>query len=129
MGTPASSHCLYEFRSPLGRPKTTNTSGAFLISGSPWTGYQNTFPPTSTSLPARGRSRIISHTDSSPWDLAMWIDRLVRFLLPRQDFFFDLFEQIAAKMTTSAEVFGELATASGHEQFEAIAARMKPIET
>jgi hypothetical protein len=59
----------------------------------------------------------------------MLIDRLVRFLLPRQDHFFTLLEEIAAKMTTCAEVFGELATAQGHEQFEAIAAKLKPMET
>ncbi len=59
----------------------------------------------------------------------MLIDRLVRFLLPRQDRFFDLLEEIAGKMAAAAAVFGELATASGREQFASIAARLKPIET
>jgi predicted phosphate transport protein (TIGR00153 family) len=59
----------------------------------------------------------------------MLIDRLVRFLLPRQDFFFSIMEDVAAKMTASAEVFGELTTASGHEQLASIARRLKPIET
>jgi predicted phosphate transport protein (TIGR00153 family) len=59
----------------------------------------------------------------------MWIDRLVRFLLPRQDQFFTLLEQIGAKMTVAAGVFAELGTASGHKQFDDIAHRLKPIET
>jgi predicted phosphate transport protein (TIGR00153 family) len=59
----------------------------------------------------------------------MLIDRLVRFLLPRQDHFFTLLEEIAAKMTASAAVFAELEHARGHEQFKAIAARLKPLET
>jgi len=59
----------------------------------------------------------------------MFIDRLVRFLLPRQDVFFSLLEEIAAKMTAAAAVFGELAAASGHEQFAAISTRLKAVET
>src|SRR5437667_10345975 len=59
----------------------------------------------------------------------MFIDWLVRFLLPRQDRFFTLLEEIAAKMMASAAVFAELETASGHAQFAFIAARLKPIET
>lgn len=59
----------------------------------------------------------------------MWIDRLVRLVLPRQDLFFALLEQIATKMTAAGEVFGELATATGHERFDDIAARLKPLET
>ena len=59
----------------------------------------------------------------------MKIDRLVRFLLPRQDQFFTLLEEMGAKMTDTAAVFAELATAEGHEQFESIAARLKPLET
>jgi hypothetical protein len=53
----------------------------------------------------------------------MWIGRLVRFLLPRQDQFFTLLEEIGAKMTVAAGVFAELATASGHKQFDDIARR------
>ena len=59
----------------------------------------------------------------------MLIDRLVRFLLPRQDRFFTLLEEIGTKMTAAAAVFGELASASGQPQFAAIAGRLKPIET
>ncbi len=59
----------------------------------------------------------------------MFIDRLVRFLLPRQDLFFKLLEEIAAKMETAATVFAELANVTGHEKLAAIAARMKPLET
>jgi predicted phosphate transport protein (TIGR00153 family) len=59
----------------------------------------------------------------------MIVDRLVRFLLPRQDYFFDLLEEIAGRITAAAEVFAELAHANGHEHFEIIAATLKPIET
>jgi uncharacterized protein len=59
----------------------------------------------------------------------MLLDRLVRLLLPRQDLFFTLLEGIAGKMTEAASVFDELAFVSGHEKFEAVADRLKPIET
>ena len=59
----------------------------------------------------------------------MWIDRLVRLVLPRQDLFFTLLEGLAAKMTVAAAVFGELAHASDREQLALISARLKPIET
>jgi predicted phosphate transport protein (TIGR00153 family) len=59
----------------------------------------------------------------------MFIDRLVRFLLPRQDFFFTLLEEIGGRITAAATVFAELADAASHDQFEAIAGRLKPIET
>lgn len=58
----------------------------------------------------------------------MLIDRLVRWLLPRQDQFFTLLEGIAAKMVEASRVFVELATASGHAAFHGIAARLKPLE-
>src|SRR5947209_1149313 len=60
---------------------------------------------------------------------AMFVDRLVRIVLPRQDQFFTLLEEIAGRITASAEVFAELATVSGHDRFKDIAARMKPLET
>lgn len=59
----------------------------------------------------------------------MWIDRLVRFLLPRQDQFFTLLEELAAKIEVAAAVFVDLGTAASHGQIEAVAARLKPIET
>ena len=59
----------------------------------------------------------------------MFLDRLVRWLLPRQDLFFTLLEDIAAKMTATAAVFAELATASGHAQFRALSARLKVLES
>ena len=59
----------------------------------------------------------------------MWIDRLIRLVLPRQDLFFTLLEGLAAKMTGAAGVFAELETASSHEQFASVSARLKPIET
>ena len=58
----------------------------------------------------------------------MLIDRLVRLLLPRQGQFFRLLEGIAEHIERAAAVFGELESASGHEQFEAIAARLKEVE-
>jgi predicted phosphate transport protein (TIGR00153 family) len=59
----------------------------------------------------------------------MFFDRLVRFLIPRQDLFFTLLEGIGERMTAAAAVFSELTTANTHGQFDSIAGRMKPIET
>jgi hypothetical protein len=59
----------------------------------------------------------------------MFIDRLVRFVLPRQDLFFTLLEEIGGRITAAATVFAELADATSHEGFEDIAGRLKPIET
>src|SRR5438093_10896527 len=59
----------------------------------------------------------------------MIFDQLVRFVLPRQDYFFKLLDELSAKMTSAAAVFGELAEARGYDQFASIAGRMKPIET
>ena len=59
----------------------------------------------------------------------MIFDQLVRFVLPRQDFFFKLLDELSGKMTAAASVFGELAEARGYDQFAGIAGRMKPIET
>ena len=59
----------------------------------------------------------------------MWIDRLVRLLLPRQDRFFTLLEELAGRMTAAAAVFGELADAAGRDRLAALAGRLKPIET
>lgn len=59
----------------------------------------------------------------------MLIDRLVRLLLPRQEHFFTLLEGIASKMTAAAAAFLELNTAVGHEQFNAVSFKLKPIET
>jgi len=59
----------------------------------------------------------------------MWIDRVVRWLLPRQDVFFVLLEELAARMTAAAAVFGELADAGGHDRLADAAARLKKVET
>lgn len=59
----------------------------------------------------------------------MWIDRLVRFFLPRQDQFFVYLDQIAAKMISAAEVFAGLGSAATHGEIAAIAKRLKPMET
>jgi predicted phosphate transport protein (TIGR00153 family) len=58
----------------------------------------------------------------------MLIDRLVRLLLPRQGQFFNLLEGIADRIEQAAAVFNELESSFGHEQFEAIAERMKEVE-
>lgn len=58
----------------------------------------------------------------------MLIDRIVRLVLPRQDHFFTLLEQIAERITVAAAVFAELASADGHEQFANISLRLVPIE-
>lgn len=59
----------------------------------------------------------------------MFVDRIVRFLIPRQDFFFTQLEEIAGKMEAAANVFGELAGATSHAQLQAISIRLKPLET
>lgn len=59
----------------------------------------------------------------------MFVDRIVRYLLPRQDHFFAMLEKLSDQIDAAAGVFAELETASGHDQFEAIAVRFKPIET
>ncbi|MGL4554475.1 MAG: DUF47 domain-containing protein, partial [Gemmataceae bacterium] len=53
---------------------------------------------------------------------------MVRWLLPRQDLFFTLLEGIAAKVTAASAVFGELATADGHDRLAAISRRLRPLE-
>lgn len=58
----------------------------------------------------------------------MLIDRIVRFVLPRQDHFFTLLEQIAERMTASAAIFSELSVATSHEQFANISLRLTPLE-
>lgn len=59
----------------------------------------------------------------------MWIDRLVRWLLPRQDIFYKLLEEIAGQMTVAADVFSELASAEGRERMAEISRQLKPVET
>jgi uncharacterized protein Yka (UPF0111/DUF47 family) len=59
----------------------------------------------------------------------MLIDRLVRLIVPRQDRFFALLEELGGKMTAAAHEFAELISAQEHDQFDAIAARLKPLET
>ena len=59
----------------------------------------------------------------------MLLDRVIRFLLPRQDQFFALLEELADKIDAAAAVFAELESATGLDRVEAVAARLKPIET
>ena len=76
------------------------------------------------------RANIILDTYLVPSSgVAMFIDRIVRFLMPRQGIFFTMLEEIAEKIKAAAAVFGELTTVSTHDQLESVAARLKPIET
>ena len=59
----------------------------------------------------------------------MLIDRLVRFLLPREDHFSALLEELAGKIEEGAAVFAELGTASSADQVGSVANRLKPLET
>jgi len=59
----------------------------------------------------------------------MLIDRFVRFLLPRQDRFFTLLEELGGKMTAAAAEFEALSGAEQHDEFAKISARLKPLET
>jgi predicted phosphate transport protein (TIGR00153 family) len=59
----------------------------------------------------------------------MLIDRLVKYLLPREDQFFEMLEELAAKIEACATVFAELGTASTAEQIASVAGRLKPLET
>ena len=58
----------------------------------------------------------------------MLLDRMVRLLLPRQDQFFTLLEELAARIREASGVFGELHAAETRGQIEAVALRLKPIE-
>lgn len=59
----------------------------------------------------------------------MFVDRMVRLLLPRQGQFFKLLEDMADQIVAAAEVFIELRDAVSHTQLEGIATRLKAIET
>jgi hypothetical protein len=59
----------------------------------------------------------------------MLVDRFVRFLLPRQDRFFTLLEELGGKMTAAAAEFEGLAGAEQHDEFTKISGRLKPLET
>ena len=59
----------------------------------------------------------------------MLIDRLIRALLPRQDQFFVLLEELAGRIEAGAAVFAELEAANGRDLIASVAARLKPIET
>jgi uncharacterized protein len=58
----------------------------------------------------------------------MFVDRLVRLLLPRQGYFFSLLEEMGGQIVAAADVFAELQDVTGHAQMEAIAARLKLVE-
>ncbi len=59
----------------------------------------------------------------------MWIDRIVRFLLPRQEQFFTLLEGIAGKIDQAAGAFAELQKAGSLRELEAVSAQLRPIES
>lgn len=58
----------------------------------------------------------------------MFIDRIVRLLLPRQGQFFVLLEAIADRIEAAAVVFLELKEATSHQQLDEIAGRLKVVE-
>lgn len=58
----------------------------------------------------------------------MLLDRMVRLLLPRQDHFFTLLEQLAGYIRDAAGVFGELHAAETRAEVQAVADRLRPIE-
>ncbi len=58
----------------------------------------------------------------------MLLDRLVRFLLPRQGQFFTMLEGIGDKISEAATLFGTLESTTSHPQFETLAANLKTIE-
>lgn len=58
----------------------------------------------------------------------MFLDRMVRYLLPRQGHFFALMENIGEQIIAAATVLAELNRAKSHAQFEDIAKRLKEIE-
>src|SRR5207302_1741957 len=82
-------------------------------------------------FPSRPRRRKfpLRRQPTVPRESAMLLDRLVRLLLPRQDRFFVLLESLADAMVKAAGVFAELDAARGVAQLEAIAGRLKPLET
>src|SRR5437016_11908246 len=59
----------------------------------------------------------------------MLVDRFVRFLLPRQDRFFTLLEELAGKKTAAAAEFQGLVGAEQRDELMKISSRMKPLET
>lgn len=59
----------------------------------------------------------------------MFLDRIIRFLLPRPVQFFDLLSALAEKIDAAATVFADLETATGLEQIEGVTVRLKPIES
>jgi uncharacterized protein Yka (UPF0111/DUF47 family) len=59
----------------------------------------------------------------------MLLDRLVRFVLPRQGQFFDMLEELAGKIDTAAATFAELGTATDPTAIDTAAAKLKAIET
>jgi uncharacterized protein len=58
----------------------------------------------------------------------MFLDRLIRLLLPPQGRFFDLLEGLADQIEAAAGVFAELDQAASHAEMDAIAVRLKTIE-
>jgi len=59
----------------------------------------------------------------------MLIDRIVRFLFPRQSQFFTMLEQLAEKINAAIAVFSELRSTTKREQLDSVAARLKHLET
>jgi predicted phosphate transport protein (TIGR00153 family) len=58
----------------------------------------------------------------------VFIDRVVRWLLPRENRFFVYLDSIAKSVAAGADTFGELRTAKGQEDYRKIASSMRQKE-
>ena len=58
----------------------------------------------------------------------MWIDRAVKWLLPREAHFFDLIERGAARADEISSLLADCCAATSHAEREAIVGRMHQVE-
>jgi predicted phosphate transport protein (TIGR00153 family) len=58
----------------------------------------------------------------------MILDRVVSWLLPRENRFFTYLESIAKQVTVAADAFSEIRKAEGHAAYKQVAERMRRIE-
>ena len=58
----------------------------------------------------------------------MWIDRAVKWLLPREEHFFDLIERGAARAYEISSLLVDCCAAASHVEREAIVGRIHQVE-
>jgi uncharacterized protein Yka (UPF0111/DUF47 family) len=58
----------------------------------------------------------------------MWIDRAVRWLLPREEHFFDMLDRGAAHARESGELLARCCTAGSHAEREGLVEQMRRVE-